>query len=385
VTTRTPFEIPAGVLAVAYSVHGDTLLVLSGVRGALDHRIVPGANSLIERCQLWRDFVTDPSSGEAHRAAGARLCNDLLGPELAAYPGRPLLIVPDGALWTLPFTALILPDGTYLGARTQVTLIPSLATLQALSARPHGPGRDLLALAGGRFDGAAGLTPDAEPLSDLAATAAEADLMRSLDRNRATILDEASEADFKALDPGRYQLIHFATHSLPDLDHPGRSSIVLGAGGGEDGFLQAREIARLPLDCRMVVVSGCASGRGRTVAGEGQLGLAHALLSAGVHSAVLSGWNVTDAGAAGFMEAFYAALPGHTVGEAVQRARVRMLASDAWSHPAHWAAFQVAGDAEQRLELPERRSVRSAIVMVTGVLLVAILRVFHIRKKHHRV
>jgi CHAT domain-containing protein len=133
-----------------------------------------------------------------------------------------------------------------------------------------------------------------------------------------------------------------------------------------------------------VVVSGCASGSGRTPAGEGLLGLSHALLAAGARCVVLSRWAVTDDGAAAFMEEFYAALPGRSVGEAVHRAQSRLLASPAWRHPAHWAAFHVVGDADQRLVLSRDRRL-PVLLWAGGAGLVVALAVFRRRKKRRSV
>ena len=71
---------------------------------------------------------------------------------------------------------------------------------------------------------------------------------------------------------------------------PMRSAVVLGsdAEGGEDGFLQMREVFKLKLDADLVVLSGCETGRGKLLRAEGPVGLPRAFLAAGARSLVVS-------------------------------------------------------------------------------------------------
>ena len=340
-----------GQLAVLYSVFEDTLLVMSATGGGAQLRKVPEAAALMERCRLFSDLVFDPGSGDRHQAAGRSLFAALLGPEMErAAPAR-LVISPDKELWNLPFAALRTADGRYLGEAVPVSLVPTLGIAQELASRPPPAGRTILAVANSRFDDTAGGPHSLDPLPS---ALKEAEFVTGLGPDAVLLLD-ADEDRFKAADLRGVQLLHFATHTLVDPLHANRASIVLAAGGHQDGLLQAREIYRLPLDARLSVVSGCRSGDGGTVAGEGLLGLSHALLSAGSRCVVLSRRDIADEGAAFFMGRFHAALQSGSVEQALQSARLACLNSDRWSHPAWWAAFFVAGDGEQTLDLPGKK------------------------------
>jgi hypothetical protein len=122
---------------------------------------------------------------------------------------------------------------------------------------------------------------------------------------------------------------------------------------------------RMP--CRLVVVSGCRSGQGRILDGEGVLGLSHALHGAGVRSLVTSLWDVTDEGAAEAMARFYELIPGRTVGEALRETQAELRRSSRFAHPAHWAAFFVSGDADQRLDLGRAAPSRWLLALVFGL------------------
>ncbi|MGD9546459.1 MAG: CHAT domain-containing protein [Candidatus Krumholzibacteriia bacterium] len=345
--TASPLPPPPGTLAVLYALNGDTLLVLSASGDDLKRRAVPGAAALMERCSLYRDLASDPRSGDRLDPAARALFTALLGPEFGDVPPVRLVLSPDGELWNLPFATLRGPDGRYLCESTFISLAPTLGIAADLADLPPPAGRGILAVAGSTFDG----SPDGgAALGALPAAVIEAERVVGLDR-AAVLLADVGEDRLKDEDLRRFQLLHFATHTLADPLHANRAGIVLGTGAGEDGYLQAREIYRLPLDAGLCVVSGCRSGDGGTAAGEGLLGLSHAFLSAGSRSVVLSRWDIPDEGAAFFMDAFYDALPGATAEEALAAAQRTCLTSGRWSHPAWWGAYFVAGDGGRSLRL----------------------------------
>ena len=360
---RTALVFPGAVVVVAYALAPDGLLVLSAREGHIAARIAAGGSGLEAGVAELRARAADPDAG-GWRAPAAALYDRLLGQELAGIDSGTLVIVPDGPLQQLPFAALVRPDGAVLAERFAVSLVPSLEVLAGLRGRAPSHETRVLAVANTRFDETA---PSDAPLPPLRAAADEARRVAARGRDAVLLLD-ATESDVKAQPLDRFQLIHFATHVRPDERHPGRSSIVVAPAAGEDGYLQAREIERLGLRCRLAVVSGCRSAGGRLVGGEGTLGLSHALYAAGARSLLLSLWDVEDAAAAELMDGFYEELADAPVGEALRRAQVRLLRSRRWSAPAHWAAFFVSGDAEQRVELEK---VGRAAPPLTAALLTA--------------
>ena len=75
----------------------------------------------------------------------------------------------------------------------------------------------------------------------------------------------------------QYRWLHFATHGFLNSTHPELSGIVLSLvdqnGADQDGFLRSHEIFNLKLPAEMVVLSGCRTGLGKEVKGEGLVGL----------------------------------------------------------------------------------------------------------------
>jgi CHAT domain-containing protein len=135
-------------------------------------------------------------------------------------------------------------------------------------------------------------------------------------------------------------VLHFATHAVARRDAPELSALFLSE-YASDGSplladrLTAEDITRSGLRADVVVLSGCATGDGRELRGEGVLGLTYRFLANGSHTVVASLWPVEDALTAKFMEEFYAAyrVSGRTA-DALRTAQLRTRgthASPVWS------------------------------------------------------
>jgi CHAT domain-containing protein len=99
-------------------------------------------------------------------------------------------------------------------------------------------------------------------------------------------------------------------------------------------------------------LSGCETGSGEVLAGEGVLGLGNAFLAAGATSVVASLWRVDDRATARFMRAFYVQLArGATVAGALREAQRTVAADPEMAAPFYWAGFVVAGDGAARVPL----------------------------------
>jgi CHAT domain-containing protein len=299
----------------------------------------------------------------------------LLAPVLEALPSetRSLWISPDGALASIPWEAIRLKDGTFLGDRYHVRYIENLT---ALKPRPlRRVPASLLAFGGIDYGGrpdTVGSTQEAPVLFTarggterwvlLPGTVREAEAVAALFQMTHPGADvqllkgtEASRASFQNL-AGEVGVIHLATHgfvapedlwSLGDvLGHSGielterqravgydrglLSGIVF-AGANlppensrDAGVLTASELAGMDLThCELAVLSACETNVGPRYFGEAMTGLNRALQLAGARNTITSLWKVDDQGTADFFQAFYTALwrDGITVPEAFQSAR----------------------------------------------------------------
>ena len=148
----------------------------------------------------------------------------------------------------------------------------------------------------------------------------------------------------------KYRYVHFATHGYLDSARADLSAIVLSLvdeqGKTQDGFLRAYDIYNLHLPAELVVLSACETGLGKDVKGEGLVGLTRGFMYAGARRVIVSLWNVNDKATASLMEGVYAGmLKSHkTPAASLRAAQIQMLRQPQWQSPYYWAGFIMQGE-----------------------------------------
>ncbi len=333
---------------------------------------VPGAEVLEPQIRAWTGLLERRDGSD--RAAGLRLQQELLAPALASLPPSidRLVIVPDGPLHRLPFDALSGGPGTpYLVERFGVSIAPSASLWLRFRAAPRLPPGKVLVLA-----------DPAEPSARLAirrdSTGVFGALVHARDEAEVALSafptggelrtgPPASESFLKSASLDGVSLLHLATHAIADEREPEHAAVVLAPGSpSEDGRLEPREIARLPLRGKTVVLAGCETSAGAVFRGEGVMSLARAFFSAGATAVVGTLDRVRDDEAGVFFSSMYRALGrGSSVGEAVVAAKREAIRQGA--PPAAWAEVVLLGDAQAR---PRERETPGALAMgLAGVAL----------------
>ncbi len=355
-----------GTLLLAYSLgpESSTLFVLSAEQPVAVHAIAAGEKVLSADVQRWLELTTSTSLGRTElQTIERRLSSGLLGPVADRLSGtRRLLIIPDGALHGLAFAAL--PDPRAEGRR----LIEALPVAHQVSASVHAelqrrsaPGA--ITSVAVFADPATSATAAARYRRDfgrLPATRREAARVGEVFGTKARLyLDDAATEAAARREIASTSLAHFACHAVVDEALPLDSALLLSPAGGEEGLLQAWEIAeQLRLDADLVVLSACETARGGDRRGEGILGLVRALQVAGVRSVVASLWRVEDDSAAELMARFYSHLAaGVPRDEALRQAQLELLRGPVTTvrdgrtvelrtaEPRHWAPFVLIGPA----------------------------------------
>ncbi len=298
-----------------------------------------------------------------------KLCSILFGSlsEQIAQSQK-LIIVPDGILYYLPFEALI-HKGSYLLEDHEINYLPSatmLSLLQSPGIKSESRGKmDLLAFGDPIFEPEPKLpklngihqkkqvlrTSDGFYLPALPNTHNEVvgiSHLFSAGQSQVYLREGSTEEAFKSESLQRYRRLHVATHSLIDERKPSRSAVILTLDNNpdEDGFLEVDEIAELNLDCDLVVLSACQTGRGQLLSGEGIVGLSRAFFYAGARSVVVSLWNVSDISTSQLMRSFYHHMLGGVGNAAALReAKLQMAKShNETQHPYYWAPFIIIGN-----------------------------------------
>lgn len=335
--------------------------------------------------------VKDP--GKAKRdydRAARRLSQMVLGPVSKLLGTKRLVIVADGALQYIPFAALPEPARSLSSMpiiiRHEIVNLPSASAIAEIRHRhnnhPKPPGK-IAMFADPVFDAkdervsptnlkaATNSTLPARS-HELGRAAADLGLTRNgtihlnrliYTRNEANAVMSVipAKTGFQALDfdasrstamsgiLAKYRIVHFATHGLLNNKHPELSGLVLSLvnkqGKTRDGFLKLQDIYDMKLRADLVVLSGCETGLGEEINGEGLVGLTRGFMYAGASRVVASLWSISDLATATLMAEFYKSMEnGKRPAAALRAAQIQMWKQQQWKSPYYWAAFQIQGE-----------------------------------------
>jgi CHAT domain-containing protein/Tfp pilus assembly protein PilF len=307
---------------------------------------------------------------EAYFEAAQEASRMLLSPAVARIRNKRLLIVGESVLQYLPFGALPEPGtDTPLIASHEIVTAPSASVVAILRQETAGrrPAAKALAVFADpvfHADDARIAPPDKTSVrsgSDLSMqdfarlrfSRAEADEITRLAGSGATLkaLDfDASRETAMKPDLGDYRIVHFATHSLLNNEHPELSGVVLSLvdrrGRPQNGFLRLYDVYNLRLGADLVVLSACRTALGEEIKGEGLIGLSRGFLYAGAPRVVATLWEVDDRTTAEAMKKFYEGMLGRAErpAEALRSAQLALWKSRGWEAPYYWAAFTLEGE-----------------------------------------
>jgi CHAT domain-containing protein len=318
---------------VEYVVGDDDVIAFVVRRHSLHaRRLAVGPERLGARARTFESVLLQRSL--RYQPAARQLFDDLLAPLAHDLAGvDTLCIIPDGALWQVPFEALLDPQNHFVTERFASLYAPSIATFAEMmrSERAAAHGGRLLALADP--SGSPALADTRREVAAIGALFAHASVLTGADASYAQIERNAGAAD----------VLHLATHGVLDDDNPMYSRLLV-AGGP----LTAWQMMRLPLHARLAVLSACSTQRGGFHAGEGLIGMSWALFVGGCTSTLVSHWDVASAPTADLMIAFYREWrtspdAPFAKSRALRRARLRLIGAPRTHHPMYWAAFVLIG------------------------------------------
>jgi CHAT domain-containing protein len=320
-----------------------------------------------------RNQRIDQAQSESPQVA-ANLRRMLLQPLAGELKQKRLVIVADGVLQYLPFSALTLSDdGRPLIVDHEIVTLPSASVLAVLREEfeQRKPASKLLAvladpvfsandprLAQANHSSAADVQRSAAEaglggLMRLRFSRQEAEEIARLagDKRNLKALDfSASRALVTKASLADYRIVHFATHGLINNQNPDLSGIVLSLvdeqGRPQNGFLRLYDIYNLKLDADLVVLSACQTALGKEIKGEGLVGLTRGFMYAGAPRVVASLWRIDDRATADIMKRFYESMlkDGLRPAAALRAAQISMSQDKRWHSPHYWAAFTLQGE-----------------------------------------
>ncbi len=180
------------------------------------------------------------------------------------------------------------------------------------------------------------------------------------------MLQHSATGDYRA-----FQIIHFATHGVPETQAgectriPPSLVTTLAPPGSvpgleSDGLLSLPEVAVLDLDANLVVLSACetasgVSGVGGRLSGQDESaatldGLVRAFITANARAVIATYWQVpASQQTEDFIGRFYHAGRTETIGAALRDAQRSVIAKPDYSHPYFWGAYFLVGDASKSM------------------------------------
>ncbi len=340
--------------------------------------------------QAFKKELLDKKDSTGIPFVGMKLSQMVLAPVASQLGQKRLLVVGDGALQTIPFTALPMPQGsqnsalsskgnslTPLLVQHEIVTLPSASSIGVLRnkfmGRKQAP-KTIAVLAdpvfskdderltnipharnaqsrGSEFDNQ---IDECLNLNRLDYSKKEAEDILSLEPNPTKSFSAlgfaASVTTAVKPDLSQYQIVHFATHGCVSEKNPQLSKLVLSQFGEKgdniDGNLNLNKIYNLKLPVELVTLSACKTGLGKNVQGEGLVGLTRGFMYAGAKRVVVSLWSVNDLTTASLMHIFYQKmLQEHQNPVAAMRAaQLEMWNYGIGKAPYYWAAFTIQGE-----------------------------------------
>jgi CHAT domain-containing protein len=310
----------------------DRLEILVSLPSGIMRKTVPvGAETLTEEIRAFRTFLEKRSTRQ-YLAHAKTLYGWLIQPIEPLWAGvgiDTLVIVPDGALRTIPLAAL--HDGKeFLIKKYAVATTPGVTLTD-----PRPLDRKSIKLL------SVGITEAVQDFPALPHVSRELETIHQLYGgtsllNKQFMMSRVQE-ELKA---HPYSVMHIASHGQFQSDS--NETFLLAYDGKMTmdrleeyvGMLRFREE---PL--ALITLSAC-----ETAAGDDRaaLGLAGVAIKAGARSALASLWFLDDQASSQLVTEFYRQLHDDSVAStamALQRAQIKFLDNPEYSHPAYWAAF----------------------------------------------
>jgi CHAT domain-containing protein/cytochrome c-type biogenesis protein CcmH/NrfG len=326
-------ELRTQVVAWAYDDRGIRLARIQGTPQELHRAVTEFANA-----------CANPDSDIPHlRDQGRTLYNLLVGP-FADYlePDRVLIIEADGQLAKLPFQALVLPEGSYLGLQRTLAFSPGLHYMLRLRPEETITSDENVLIVG--EPALARSDIDFIPLPDANREVRE---IAGLFRNSTLISGKTATAPNIIQHLSSASVFHFAGHAISGAEGTGLKVAPANELESASALLTPDQIEAQRLSrIRLVVLSACSTAQPGDdgLADSGNISLA--FLRGGVPHVVATRWAVDSSTVSELTRSFYSELlTGRSPGAALLRAATELNHQANRVHPYFWASFSVFGRA----------------------------------------
>jgi CHAT domain-containing protein/predicted negative regulator of RcsB-dependent stress response len=325
-------EISQKTTAILYPIIlPDRLELLVSVGGQLQRQTVPiDQIAFTQEVRAFRKFLEKRTTNQ-YKPHAQQLYDWLIRPinsELKQAGIDTLVIVPDGALRTIPIGALY--DGKqFLIQHYALATTPGLTLTD-----PHPLNRESLKVL------SVGLTESVQGYPPLPSVADELKTLDKLFQGKGLVNEQFVVSSLeKEMKKEPFSIVHIASHG--SFASSSKDSFVLAFDepltmDRLDEIIGLYQFRDSPLD--LLTLSAC-----ETAAGDDRaaLGLAGVAIKAGARSALATLWFINDKVSSDLVSEFYTQLldPSQSKATALQRAQKKIIEDPTYQHPGYWAPF----------------------------------------------
>ena len=271
--------------------------------------------------------------------------NMIIAPVAEFLDEAEIIIVPDRYFFKVPFAALQDENGKYLSESFKIRIVPSLTALKLIHDSPSDYHSQTGVLIVGDPDVGEVLyrgdvyKPPRLPFAEM-----EAEMITQLLGAKSLVGKQATkQAVLQSI--SSFSLVHFAAHGNAERGEIALAPSLASKTPPEekDYLLTIRDISKIQLRAKLVVLSCCHSARGHIKA-EGAVGIARAFLGSGARSVLVALWAIEDKATKHFMSRFYEHLVlGESASESLHEA-MKWMRANGFPDVGQWAPFMLIGD-----------------------------------------
>ena len=191
-------------------------------------------------------------------------------------------------------------------------------------------------------------TPEMELFHNSSEILAVKDVWGNRDDQQFFLAENAQKSHFLKTAP-RSEMVHLAMHAVMMEQQPDSSYLLFSSSDTTEKLFQ-KDLYRMRLPTKLVILSACHTGVGPNVSGEGMKSLGWAVNLAGCQNVLSSLWAADDKASSEIIPAYLARLENHHKADALRKAKLAYVKNTQKTHaqrsPYYWAGTQLTGNHE---------------------------------------
>lgn len=209
--------------------------------------------------------------------------------------------------------------------------------------------------------------------------------IQSIEKSMNTVSFSGKEATKESFSENAKKagILHLAMHTIINDQKPLHSKFLFTyISNDKTSVLNTYELLSLNLNAELAVLSGCSTGDGKLMKGEGVMSLSSGFQFAGVPAIVMSLWEVNDRFGSLVIQKFYDNLAnGINKKQALYQAKKDVLnqGNALYAHPYYWAGLTLMGD-ESKIQFINRYQWDKLVIVFAPILFIIVV-LFQTRKK----